>query len=158
MELTITLIKDALTNPVLLSAICGWTASQLVKLILLLATGQKLEQLGTGGGMPSSHTATVTGLLFGTILSCGTHGFEFPMALFFAIIVIFDALRVRFEAGRHGRLLNHLKENLSKDDPFYTEFEDFRESLGHTVPEVIVGAIVGTAAAILLYNLVPGLY
>ena len=52
--------------------------------------------------MPSSHSATVTGLVVSTAIVEGLGGFPFVMALFFAIIVIYDAAGVRMETGARG--------------------------------------------------------
>ncbi len=59
--------------------------------------------------MPRAHSATVIGLTTATAIVYGTGGFEFPMALFFAIIVMYDAVGVRLETGREAKALNRLR-------------------------------------------------
>ncbi|MGI6107929.1 MAG: divergent PAP2 family protein [Lachnospiraceae bacterium] len=146
-------LKDFLTNPLFLSAAAGWLLSQGSKIIYRSVKnhGISMKIVTSSGGMPSSHTATVSGLLFATLFRCGAAGFEFPMALFFAIVVIYDALNVRYQASLHGRALNYLSEHELKDDSWFREQKKYDEHLGHTLPEVIVGFFIGLAAAILIH-------
>ena len=91
------------TNKVLVSAAASWFVAQCSKIILEgLKNGFSKERLAGGGGMPSSHSATVLGLTTATAIQYGTHGFEFVIALFFAIIVMYDARGVRYVTGRDG--------------------------------------------------------
>jgi len=144
------MLHDLITNPLLYTPCVAWAVSQLIKMILLLCVEHKgLQALATGGGMPSSHTATVIGFLCATVLHYGTGGFEFPMALFFSIIVIFDALHVRYESGEQSKVLNHMIED--SEDAFYRGRRPFRENLGHTPAEIFVGAVIGLITALLLY-------
>ena len=149
-------VTDLLTNPIFLAPALSWVAAQLVKLIIQLIKRAPLNRLLTGGGMPSSHTATVFGLLIETACRYGTAGFEFPMALFFAIMIIYDALNVRYVTGEQSKVINKVvSEHASDNDPFWDSRPKYPELLGHTLPEVIAGAVVGTVVAILVNILVP---
>ena len=144
-------VTDFLTNPIFLAPALSWVAAQLVKLIIQLVKRAPLNRLLTGGGMPSSHTATVFGLLIETAIRYGTGGFEFPMALFFAIMIIYDALNVRYVTGEQSKVINKVvSEHASDEDPFWHSRPKYPELLGHTLPEVIAGAVVGTVVAILV--------
>ena len=144
-------VTDLLTNPIFLAPALSWVAAQLVKLIIQLAKRAPLNRLLTGGGMPSSHTATVFGLLIETAICYGTAGFEFPMALFFAIMIIYDALNVRYVTGEQSKVINKVVSERSNDpDPFWHSLPKYPELLGHTLPEVIAGAAVGIVVAILV--------
>ena len=111
-------VTDFLTNPIFLAPALSWVAAQLVKLIIQLVKRAPLNRLLTGGGMPSSHTATVFGLLIETAICYGTGGFEFPMALFFAIMIIYDALNVRYVTGEQSKVINKVvSEHASDEDP-----------------------------------------
>ena len=145
-------ITDLLSNPLFLSAAGGWLISQGSKVLYqsVKQHGLSPKTIFTSGGMPSSHTATVTGLLFGTLFHYGAGGFEFPMALFFAFVVIYDALNVRYQVTEHGKALNWLAGHECRDDSWFQNHKKFDEHLGHTFPEVAVGMAVGFGAAVLV--------
>ncbi len=146
-------ITDLVTNPIFLATVLSWLTSQVIKALLQLILGRgDFSRLLTGGGMPSSHTATVFGLLFGTIIWKGTGGFEVVMATFFMIMVVYDALNVRYITGEQNKIINQLiREGHKEHDPFYQDKQaTFKELMGHTLPEVIVGAIIGIVVPILL--------
>ena len=104
-------LTDLLTNRIFLSAAFGWLVAQTAKVMIAFFKKEfKAERLVGGGGMPSSHSATVTGLCVSTAYFYGAGGFEFVMALFFSFIVIYDALGVRLETGREAEILNRLRE------------------------------------------------
>ena len=99
-------VMGLVTNKVLLSAVAAWFVAQGSKIILDVMKGTfTFKRLSGGGGMPSAHSATVVGLTTATAIVYGTGGFEFPMALFFAIIVMYDAVGVRLETGREAKAL-----------------------------------------------------
>lgn len=103
-------VMGLVTNKVLLSAVAAWFVAQGSKIILDVMKGTfTFKRLSGGGGMPSAHSATVIGLTTATAIVYGTGGFEFPMALFFAIIVMYDAVGVRLETGREAKALNRLR-------------------------------------------------
>lgn len=137
-------------NPVFLSAAAGWLISQVSKIIRVVIKSGRLSwaALGASGGMPSSHSATCMGLLTSTIVTYGTAGFEFPMALFFSVIVMYDALGVRYETGQEGKYLNRLSRKISESDKDLALGKPFDEKAGHTLPEVLVGAVLGIAVGL----------
>lgn len=148
------LILDFFTNPLFLAAASGWLLAQLCKLVIQLVRHAPIDRLLTGGGMPSSHTATTMALALETALVHGTHGFEFPMAFFFMIMVVYDALNVRYITGEQNKVLNHfIKERADKGDEYSRKLPHYKELLGHTLPEVIVGALIGIAAALIVFQL-----
>ena len=71
------------------------------------------------------------------------------MAMFFAIIVIYDAAGVRMETGREAEVLNRLAERDQTEGKQPLNEKPLREKMGHTIPEIIVGMVLGgTVAAI----------
>ena len=65
--------------------------------------------------MPSSHSATVCALATATGIRYGGGSFEFALAAVFAIVVMYDAMGVRQETGKQGKVLNEeLKRNLKE--------------------------------------------
>ena len=142
---------DLVTNPVFLSAAVSWFAAQSTKMIIeTVKYGFDPKRLSGGGGMPSSHSATVTGLVFGTAMKYGLGGFEFPMALFFAIIVIYDARGVRYQTGRQSQILNRMRERelAAGCQPAADSLLD--ENMGHSIPEIIAGCLTGTVCGIII--------
>ena len=149
-----TYLKDLFTNPLFLSAGSAWFISQALKMILeTLKGGFHPERLSGGGGMPSAHSATVTGLAGAALLRFGAGGFEFVMALFFAIIVIYDAMGVRYETGQEARILNLLrKRDQAKGEPPLFE-KPLDEKMGHTLPEIIAGCAIGIICSVAVSHL-----
>lgn len=144
-----------LTNHVLMAAILGWAVAQGSKIIYeSIQYGFSTERLSGGGGMPSAHSATVTALTTAALLTYGPGSFAFPIALFFSIIVIYDARNVRYETGREAAALNKLREEqiARGEEPMYAK--PLAEKMGHTVPEIIVGIIIGIVCGALICILI----
>lgn len=143
--------RTALHNPVLIAPVSGWLIAQILKVIIHVCMTRewKWERVVGGGGMPSSHSSTVGALATVTFLTYGAGSFEFAISAIFAIIVMYDAMNVRLETGRQGTFLNLLIRNedikakldeVSKDK--WTE-TIFKEYVGHTPLQVVVGLAIG---------------
>ncbi|KAH0897236.1 hypothetical protein HID58_046804 [Brassica napus] len=109
-----------------------------------------LKRLVGSGGMPSSHSATVTALAMAVGLQEGFGGSLFAMAFILTSIVMCDATGVRLHAGRQAEVLNQIVYELPSEHPL-AESRPLRELLGHTPPQVIMGGILGTATAVVGY-------
>ncbi len=145
------IIQSLLANRVLLSALCAWLIAQGGKIIFeIIKGGFSLKRLAGGGGMPSSHSATVTGLATACGIVCGLSSAEFAVAFFLAIIVMYDAMGVRYETGQEAKILNALRERDIEEGkkPLYDHALD--EKMGHTLPEIIAGVCIGILAAVLV--------
>lgn len=97
------------------------------------------------GGMPSSHSAVVMCL---TILVAKNEGIEtsnFATTLFFAIVVMTDAIGVRRTVGKQSKVLNEILKDNSKSG-----FEKLQEMTGHTPFQVLIGALIGIIVGIFL--------
>jgi acid phosphatase family membrane protein YuiD len=102
------------------------------------------ERLVSTGGMPSSHTGSVTALSASAAFREGIASTEFQIAAFFSIIVIYDAAGLRRAAGRQAMVLNRLVDQMVNEHRILVRGErPLRELLGHTPFEVVVGAIFG---------------
>lgn len=141
----------ALHNPILVAPVVGWCVAQVLKVIIhmCMTKSWNWERVVGGGGMPSSHSATVGALATATLLQYGASSFEFAMSTVFAIIVMYDAMNVRMETGKQGAILNILIKNeeikakldeTSKDK--WTE-TILKEYVGHTPLQVLVGLLLG---------------
>jgi len=147
-------IVDLFTNKIFLAPAAGWFIAQVLKVIIdSIRSGFCKERLYGGGGMPSSHSATVTSLICITGAVYGAGSFEFVMALFFGIIVIYDARGVRYETQRQGKALNNLNEERKEHGQQPLEIMKFKEKLGHTIPEIVAGIILGIICAAIVYHL-----
>lgn len=96
------------------------------------------------GGMPSAHSTFVIALATAMGLKHWAWSDEFMICLVFSIIIIYDAMNVRYQAGLHAKVLNRL----TPDDG-----ETLNESMGHTPLEALVGGIIGFLTAVVLFGL-----
>lgn len=151
-------IKDSLIglihNYVLICAGSSWFIAQVLKTVLVWILSGKLrwERMVGSGGMPSAHTACVTALLLATCRKAGFSSVEFAIAFILAIIVIYDALNVRRQAGEHAKAINIMVDRLDNenDDDPDLGIKELKESLGHKPMEVMAGALLGILTAMLI--------
>ena len=97
--------------------------------------------------MPSSHAASVSALTTMVGLSNGFRSSLFGVTLFFSLIVMYDAAGLRRAAGRQAAVLNRLIEEHFEHPE--AGAQRLMELLGHTPLEVLVGALLGVASALL---------
>ena len=120
-----------------------WFAIQTFKVIYDLVTTKKFnfKRIMGAGGMPSSHSAIVTGLatLIGKYEGVDTP--IFALALIVAFVVMYDACGVRRAAGKQAALLNKIIETPGLTGVQVSE--RLVEVLGHTPVQVFVGALIG---------------
>lgn len=127
-----------------------WFGIQLFKLIYDLVTTKKFnfKRIMGAGGMPSSHSAVVTGLatLIGKYEGVNTP--IFAISLILAFVVMYDACGVRRAAGKQATLLNKLIETPGLSGVQVSE--KLVEVLGHTPTQVFVGALIGFVVGIIV--------
>jgi acid phosphatase family membrane protein YuiD len=95
--------------------------------------------------MPSAHAAMVSAAAHGVGLYIGYNTAAFAIAFILALIVIYDAIGVRFHSGRHARSINILTGILHYGHPLRSE--PLQEVLGHTPREAMTGALLGVSIA-----------
>ncbi|OKZ75984.1 MAG: hypothetical protein BHW00_00595 [Clostridium sp. 26_22] len=126
-----------------------WFAIQTFKVIYDLVTTKKFnfKRIMGAGGMPSSHSAIVTGLatLIGKYEGVNTP--IFALALIVAFVVMYDACGVRRAAGKQAALLNKIVETPGLSGVQVSE--RLVEVLGHTPTQVIVGALIGVIVGLI---------
>ena len=94
------------------------------------------------GGMPSVHSSVVVSLTTAIALKHTVQSDLFAIAMAFTVIIIYDAINVRYEAGLHASAINeHLGE------------KKFKESLWHLPSEAFAGSMVGILVALVLFYL-----
>ena len=141
-------------NKIFLTAAAGWVVAQGLKTLIYAIVNHEWswERLMGAGGMPSSHAAAVCALLTAIIFEYGTGSVAFAMTSVLTVIVLHDARGVRLEAGKQAQVLNTLIERLLHDKDIHAlQAIKLKELVGHTPSQVIIGALIGTAIAILVY-------
>jgi hypothetical protein len=134
----------------LLAPLVAWTIAQTAKVILYSVRARQLNLrvLAVTGGMPSSHSAIVMGLTTAVGKHAGINSAPFAIALIFSFVVMYDAAGLRRAAGRQSAVLNRLVEDLVHMRG--VQEQKLRELLGHTPVEVLVGAVLGVSAGLIL--------
>ena len=141
------------SNKPLVAAAIAWSLAQIIKLPLeyLLHHEWNWHLLISAGGMPSSHSALVTGVAISIGLTQGFESPIFAVAIVMALIVIYDATGVRRHAGDQARVLNLMIDELFTGHPLAEK--ELKEVLGHTPREVVAGIALGIIISILVVNL-----
>ena len=140
-----------LDNAVLAWGLAACGLAQFSKLLFELIFKQRWRPsvLIETGGMPSSHSALVTGTAAGVGLQLGFDDPVFALASTIAFIVMYDASGIRRSAGLTAAKVNQI----SKDNFNELSLENtLKESLGHTKIEVLVGSLLGPIVAL------PGIF
>ena len=144
------LLTSALNwNYVLVTAISASLTAQLIKVLLNLFIFHRFiaERMWGAGGMPSSHSATVCAMVVATGRYCGVNSAVFAVAAVLSIIVMYDAMGVRYETGEQAKLLNRMftewMDQESDALPFLKNGKKLKEMVGHTPIEVLTGAVLG---------------
>ena len=145
-------LQDVFQNKIFVSAALGWLVAQVLKTIIYLIINKRFvaERMVGGGGMPSSHSATVCALATAAGMRYGGGSFEFAVAAMFAIVVMYDAMGVRRETGIQAKVLNEMMELLTNMGKEMSAEDKLKELVGHTPLQVLMGAILGILIAALV--------
>ncbi len=137
-------------NRILVAAFLAWAIAQLLKTMLDLIQQRKLilSRLVSSGGMPSSHSALVTGLATATGHVMGVGSASFAIAVVLASIVMYDAAGVRRAVSIQARILNQMIDEAFQGSPMAEK--RLRELIGHTPVQVFVGALLGVGVGLLV--------
>lgn len=140
------------SNPCFWAAFWAWTIAQGTKMLCALVQTRRLDfkYLVSTGGMPSAHSALVSGMAVSVGLILGFDAPATVIALVFAMVTMFDASTVRRAAGQQASILNDIIEELFKEHRL-SEVK-LKELLGHTRLEVVMGFIIGTLTALLVVS------
>jgi acid phosphatase family membrane protein YuiD len=140
-----------LDNAVLAWGLAACGLAQFSKLLFELIFKQRWRPsvLFETGGMPSSHSALVTGTAAGIGLELGFNDPVFALASTIAFIVMYDASGIRRSAGLTAAKVNQIAKDYSNELPSEATL---KESLGHTKIEVLVGSLFGPIVAL------PGIF
>jgi len=159
------MIMSLLQNTPLLVALFAVLFAQFIKIPIHFLMTRKIDWglFTSTGGMPSSHSASVTGLTTSIAYETGLDSPIFAVAAMFSFIVMYDASGVRFQAGQHAAVLNQLRKDfqiLLNDLKKWPQMdgqekmEELKTLLGHKRSEVFFGALTGIFIAIITYQFI----
>ena len=125
---------------ILVIFVAAWVITQGAKYMLELRNHKNVKLrrvVSESGGMPSSHSAVVIAVATFIGLKEGVHSSIFGLAFVFAMVVIYDSMKVRFSNGKQGEAINNIIEKGK------LEVSKVRIVKGHTPLEVAVGSTIG---------------
>ncbi|MFZ2276059.1 MAG: divergent PAP2 family protein [Candidatus Nanogingivalis sp.] len=125
---------------ILVIFVAAWVITQGAKYMLELRNHKNVKLrrvVSESGGMPSSHSAVVIAVATFIGLKEGVHSSIFGLAFVFAMVVIYDSMKVRFSNGKQGEAINNIIEKGKLD------VSKVRIVKGHTPLEVAVGSTIG---------------
>ena len=127
-------------NSVLFWSLLSCLLAQFLKIIFyFFSTGEiRFAIMFETGGMPSSHSALITGATSGIGYELGFDSPIFALAIAVALIVMYDASGVRKSAGIQAAEINKISKKLDPETELL-----LKETLGHTKIEVLVGSFLG---------------
>ena len=143
-------MSEFLAQSSFVTAILSWFVAQVLKVIIVLIKDKRVDfsRFIGSGGMPSSHSAFVTGLTTAIGISKGFSSEIFAVSAVLALVVMYDAAGVRRAAGEQAKILNLMVKEWESQNFKNTEVR-LKELLGHTPLQVFAGAILGIVIAIL---------
>ena len=127
-------------NSVLFWSLLSCLLAQFLKIIFnFFKTGKiRFGIMFETGGMPSSHSALITGVTSGIGFQLGFDSPIFALAIAISLIVMYDASGVRKSAGIQATEINKLSKKIDLESQV-----NLKETLGHTKFEVFVGSLLG---------------
>ncbi len=157
------MMKILMANPIMSVGFIAWMAAQIIKTLVhaIKVKSFNPERLVGAGGMPSSHSALVISVALYTGRAEGYGSTFFALAMMLAVIVIYDAMSVRYNAGLHAKELNRMRKVIDEMDDEISQLcgadeddiddlsdaKDLKEFLGHTPIEVLAGSMLGIIIA-----------
>jgi uncharacterized protein len=124
-----------------LTPFLAWLVAGVSKFII---NSIKAKQLAFGligyGGLPSNHSAIVSGMAALIALKEGVGHPAFGVAITLAFIVVLDANSLRQQVGKHAMAINKLAAGAC-------DYPELRERVGHTRVEIAAGVLVGVLVA-----------
>lgn len=124
-------------------ALAAGLVAQVAKVVVELVARRRWRPglVFDNGGMPSSHTATVTALTLAVHRSEGWDTSVFSLVLVFSFFVVFEATGLRQEIGQQAQVLNEMMDRVLAGEG--VDRRRLRELVGHTWAEVLAGMFLG---------------
>ncbi|MCT4591864.1 MAG: divergent PAP2 family protein [Candidatus Gracilibacteria bacterium] len=133
--------KNIFTENTVLIPIAAVVITEILKLLITMVKKGTLtkDDFFATGGIPSGHSSFVSSISMTVLVLKGIHSIEFAISFVFSFLVIYDAIKLRAEAGKHATVLNSIigKKLLN-------------ERLGHNIFEVLTGIFLGSGISLLI--------
>lgn len=150
-------------NTPLLAALFGIIFAQVIKIPVQYFINGKLDWklMTSTGSMPSSHSAAVTSLTTAIAYEAGLDSPLFAVSAIFAVIVMFDATGIRYQAGQQALIINQMRLDFQtfvheakgwQQKDGQQKIQELKTLLGHKPSEVFVGAVTGIIISIIIYS------
>ncbi len=152
-------------NTPLIAALIGILLAQFIKIPVTYFFTRKLDWtlMTSTGSMPSSHSAAVASLTTAIAYESGLDSPLFAVSAIFAIIVMFDATGIRYQAGQQAVIINQMRIDFQtfvqeakgwqeKDEE--QKIHELKTLLGHKPSEVFVGALLGILISVVIYTFI----
>lgn len=133
-------ISEFFSNIYIWASVISWFTAQFIKIIITFFKEKKInfKLLASTGGMPSAHSATISGITFAIGKAAGFSSPEFGISFIVSVIVVTDALHLRREVGRHAETLEEMTG------------KHFDSKSGHKLSEVLIGILIGAIIGLLM--------
>ena len=141
-------------NYYIMVPVIAWFVAQTIKVVIESIKEKKFKfsRFIGNGGMPSGHAAVVSSLAVVTLMDYGVESTQFGMVTVFALIILADAIGVRYETGKQAKAINEIIEDLNENE-IEVEIRQLKEQVGHRPVEVLAGTILGIAIAYVIFGL-----
>lgn len=145
--------------PYFLIPIIVWMVVQWIKIMIDLRLEKKikLDYLRRSGGFPSVHWSVIGSIVTLTWLVDGIYSTTFAISIAIGVLIRYDAVNIRQEAGKHAHALNQMRKEISELKIEIGElthikknFHLLKERLGHTISELIWWIGIGSLITLLL--------
>lgn len=135
-------------NSIIYAAIVSWLIAQLVKVVCnLFKYGVKeksriIWRIIWAGGMPSAHSAVITSATLGILSHSGMDSPLFGFSAVVCLIVIYDRSRMYSIYSMFQKKYPVFAQEI-QEDPI------LKDMVGHRIPEIIAGIIIGAGVSII---------
>ena len=141
-------MNSVLMSSYLITILLAWLVAHIVKYIISTIKNEKQtirSYLFVSGGMPSAHSTAVVAMATIIGLKDGVGSGLFGLAVLFAVIVMYDAMKVRRASGEQGMAIHKLIKDLN------TKIKLPKVAKGHSPLEVAMGALLGATIGFVVF-------
>lgn len=138
--------------PIFIVLITGFLV-QFVKLVIDAIKSKRfhLQNIFIAWWFPSFHAAFVSSVSMMTLLYYWVDSIVFGVVAAFSMLVCYDAMNVRYQAGQHAQYINTLRGELTNILLLQQKKKPLQERIGHTPLEVFGWIIFWGILTFLLY-------
>lgn len=121
-----------------------WAIIQMIKVwIDYIIDGKiSLPSLRWSWWFPSVHSWLSSSITTVVFFEQWIHSIEFAICFIFSFLFWYDAMNVRYEAGKHAHYINNIRTELKEVLNAHEKLHFLKERLGHTPTEVLGWIIV----------------